>query len=454
MRKRVSSTKRAERFLLQFAVTLKKFFPKWQDWLDRIPDPRQEAKCTYSLPALLWSSLLMLLSGQESRNQYNENLLTQETQTILEKLFGIALPTIPHGDTLAHLWKQLKPEELEKLKVAMVHVLLRSRSLEKFRYQKHYILAVDGTELYRWKERHCPNCLYAASGPNKELQYYHRVLEVKLVSTSGLSLSILSEFIENEEQNPDKKQDCELKAFYRLMPRLKKLFPQLPILLLADGIYPKGPVFAICQEYHWNYLFVLKDDVLTTVWQDFEGLMNMPPNALGVKEKLPIKIANDCVYRWMNDLSYHGEKFIGLVNVMEVLALDHKTGEYARTRGFITNLRIFEKRVDKLEEIAQQRWKIENQGFDMQKNHGYALEHLYCLNYNAIKVIYQLIQIAHLLNQLFIQADLLDAFKDKQTLKTFFKICLSAWQQFWSESLASQWEILKHQNFQVRWQIE
>jgi len=457
-----SAQKRTERFLLQFGVNLKKFFPKWSEWLSKIHDPRQEVKCEYSLPALLWLSLLMLLSGRKSRNQYNENLFNEETKMILERMFGVELPAIAHGDTLAHLWKVLNPEELEKLKTAMLRVLFRSRSLEKFRYQKHYYaLAVDGTELYRWKERHCPHCLYAAVGPNKENQYYHRVLEVKLVSTCGFSLSIMTEFIENEDDTADKKQDCELKAFYRLMPKLKQMFPQLPILLLADGIYPKGPVFSMCQQYKWKYLFVLKDDVLTTVWDDFEGLMDMPPNALGVKEKTPMKVAQGCVYRWMNQLSFksntadqQGNKFDGTVNLIEVLSLELNTGEYVRSRGFITNLKVVEKQVDALEEMAQQRWKIENQGFDIQKHHGYALEHIYCRAPNAIKVVYQLIQIAHLINQLFIQADLLGAFKAKHTLITFFNVCLSAWQQIWSESLASQWEILKQQNFQVRWQQE
>lgn len=89
LRKMVSSKKRSERFLCQFAITLKELFPKWDEWLNRIPEPRQEAKCSYSLPTLLWLSLVLMMSGQESRNQYNENLLTEETQAILENMFGL-----------------------------------------------------------------------------------------------------------------------------------------------------------------------------------------------------------------------------------------------------------------------------------------------------------------------------------------------------------------------------
>ena len=49
------------------------------------------------------------------------------------------------------------------------------------------------------------------------------------------------------------------------------------------------------------------------------------------------------------------------------------------------------------------RWKIENEGFNTQKNHGYALQHKYArVSWRAAKNYYQCLQIAHLINQLMI----------------------------------------------------
>lgn len=376
-----------------------------------------------------------MLSGQESRNQFNENLFTQETKTILEHMFGLILPSIPHGDTLAHLWKKLPPEALEKLRLAMVYRLLRSRCLERFRYGQRYILALDGTEVYRWKERHCEHCLYAACGPDKELQFYHRVLEIKLISQDGFAISLLSEFIENDGAKPDDKQDCELKAAYRLLGRLNKHFPQLKVILLADGLYPRGPIFRMCEDAGWKYLFVLQDKVLSTVWEDFEALTHMPLNALGVKDKDPIQWIENKLYRWVNHLSYQGENFDGQVNVMDILKVN-ESGELKRYRGYIallsvslstlckgfrSNLKLSENKLLSIESLAQQRWKVENQGFDVQKRHGYALEHVWCHDSNAMKVVYLLVQIAHLLNQLMIRADLLKLELEKLSLKSFFQ---------------------------------
>ena len=47
------------------------------------------------------------------------------------------------------------------------------------------------------------------------------------------------------------------------------------------------------------------------------------------------------------------------------------------------------------------RWKIENEGFNTQKRHGYGMEHKYSRkNLTAMRNYYELMQIAHLINQL------------------------------------------------------
>lgn len=78
--------------------------------------------------------------------------------------------------------------------------------------------------------RHCPKCLERKAG-DKTIYYYHPVLEAKLVTASGLAISLgVTEFIENVDPEATK-QDCELKAFCRLAPKLKAAFPQLRICL-------------------------------------------------------------------------------------------------------------------------------------------------------------------------------------------------------------------------------
>ena len=60
---------------------------------------------------------------------------------------------------------------------------------------------------------------------------------------NGLALSVGTEFIENERMDVEK-QDCELKAFYRLVKTLKADFPQTRVCLLLDGLFACAPVLS------------------------------------------------------------------------------------------------------------------------------------------------------------------------------------------------------------------
>ena len=50
--------------------------------------------------------------------------------------------------------------------------------------------------------------------------------------------------------------------------------------------------------------------------------------------------------------------------------------------------------------FGRQRWRIENEGFNIQKNGTFNIEHVYSQNYNAIKAHYFFIQFAHTIRQL------------------------------------------------------
>jgi hypothetical protein len=75
-----------------------------------------------------------------------------------------------------------------------------------------------------------------------------------------MGFSLATVFVENEEEYV--RQDCELKAFYRLAEVLKERFSRLPIFLLPDGLYPNKNVLDICEKNRWGYFITLKNDSL------------------------------------------------------------------------------------------------------------------------------------------------------------------------------------------------
>ena len=110
---------------------------------------------------------------------------------------------LPDYGTLIDLLTKLDEKKLEKLPTKMLRRLIKSRVVERYRLlERYYLIAIDGTRFLKFNERHCEHCLRRKIKEDKDgnpvYEYYHYVLSAKLVTESGLSLTIMTEFVENE----------------------------------------------------------------------------------------------------------------------------------------------------------------------------------------------------------------------------------------------------------------
>jgi hypothetical protein len=136
----------------------------------------------------------------------------------LNHLSGCHQETMAHGDTLNHFLGHVPPEAMHSLCRAMVQRLIRMKALDGGRLFGHFLVVLDGTGQFYFREKHCEHCL--TKTVDGKIQYYHHVLEAKLVTPEGLAISFGSDFIENSDPKATK-QDCELKAFARLASPLQ-----------------------------------------------------------------------------------------------------------------------------------------------------------------------------------------------------------------------------------------
>jgi hypothetical protein len=390
-KRKLTKESKAFRELLK---VVKHFFKDFFEKLDEVEDLRHQSYITYNTAEILFVALLTHLMTMRSMRSMTAEFNKEECiENIKKVLDNYELEELPHHDTINDFLEILGVDDLKKIRTYMIKELFKKRCFGNDRYlNKYWLIAFDATGIHSFKERHCPHCLKKVRTNKKTgeetVTYYHNVLEAKLI-VGDFVFSIATEFVENEDENITK-QNCELKAFYRLEKRVKEDFPRLPICIVLDSLYACEPVMSICKENNWEYLIRFKKGSIKTVAEEFEVLSQLDNK--NQKEAKNKRVKQE--YTWVNDISYQEHS----LNIVEIIELkDAKKTKFV----FLSSIRINNRNVVTIGKFGRKRWKIENEGFNVQKNGGYELEHLYSEDPNGMKNHYLLTQIAHIIRQLY-----------------------------------------------------
>ena len=307
-------------------------------------------------------------------------------------------PQTATADTMNYLMSGMDPENgLAKLPGRMTARLIDLRVLERYRNTDgEYLVAIDAVHLFSRRGRH-PGGMYKTIGGKLHTCYY--VLEAKVVTADGFAFSLASAFIENEEDYD--KQDCELKAFYRLTKILKQRFPRLRLCLLLDGLYANRHVLARCEKNGWGFAIVFKSGSIPSLYAEMLERMASQPVTAGCDFRPGPGVFQHL--DWVSNLKYDGLRFHAL-RCRETTLTSGRNVHHQFV--WLTDARANRQNAAILAGEDRNRWKIENQGFNVQKNGGYGLEHNYGTVGFAMKNYYYLLQVAHFLHQLMVNSDL------------------------------------------------
>ena len=386
MNRKERRERKSELNILKDLVTIiNQYFPKLIKQFNGLTDTRNQSYVKYQMKVIFMVRLMGLMCEIKSMQGLTRELNTKETIKNIAQICGLKLEEIPHCDTINDVFEKIDIKELRKIQKYMITKLIRSKMFDKYRYRnKYFQIVIDGTGITSFKERHCKHCLkktYNKGEENEYSIYYHYVLEAKLV-VGDIVISIDSEFVENEDENVEK-QDCEIRAFYRMAERIKAEYPKLPILISGDALYCVEPVVKICKKNKWEYIIRLKEERLKLLGEEIDGLEKAE------KEEKEI--------RYWNNIKYGEVEFQKEANVLKYY--ENKKGKTTEFM-WVTSLKITEGNKEEIVHYGRQRWKIENEGFNIQKNGTFDIGHIYSKNYNAMKAHYFFIQFAHTIRQL------------------------------------------------------
>ena len=372
----------------------KKFYPELLSKFDQVKDPRHSSYTEYSCREMLGTLYYKGIAGISSMQAMTREFTNEIVTANLYRFMGSEQKDyVPHGVTINEFLERVEPSELETIQKDLAYQMIRRKTFDAAKIQRKWLVFVDGTELdegFIQKNDYYLSRTYNRGEDNEITKYHRSVLEAKLYLGNNLVCSIGTEFIENTDEYNQKKmteeaikQDCESKAFGRLAGKLKKRFPRLPIIIVADGLYVNTKVIKACKSCGWDYLFRYKEGCAPTIEECYETTPEK--NTVGKVE-------------YINGIIFRDED----VNVLKYIERKEKKGVEVLTEfAWITSIEITNRNAEKLVKSGRNRWKIENQGFNRQKRWQGDIEHACSFQEKAQKNHYLMEQIADFIKQLY-----------------------------------------------------
>ena len=329
--------------LVEIVKIINKYLPQLSYIIDNLTDKRKKSYIKYNMRTIIFTRLFALICGITTMNGMTRTFNTENTIKNLSVICKQNFNEIPNWQTIQDVLEDLDIEEIRNIRKYIVKTLIRSKMFDKYRYNGYFQVLVDATGVTCCDYNLNGNCI-EKKYKSEKTKYYKYVLEAKIV-VGKIVISLDSEWIENSIIKSDKqKQDCEINAFKRMAPRIKK-------------------------------------DRLKQIFNDFEDDLAYENETteknyfLSTKIKYKTHKLNAVRYQ-----EYQKEKLV--------------------TFNYITNLKTNNHTIKNIIKMGRSRWKIENEGFNEQKNGTFCISHLCSRNETALKIHYYLIQIAHIIRQL------------------------------------------------------
>jgi hypothetical protein len=233
----------------------------------------------------------------------------------------------------------------------------------------YVVIAADGTEHFCSGHTSCPHCMQRTL-KNGEVQNYHQLVGACIVHPQ--QKTVLPVFLEPiTRQDGATKNDCEHNAFKRLVPNIEVVLPGLKKLVLLDGLFTDGPAVRATTGAGMDFITVVKDGYILVQAQRLEQNAQLQTLTWVKDGHL------QCTAQWAHSLVLNGANQDIMVDFLQYQETDSKTGKMIYASKWITSLHITEEFVPEFVEVARAKWKIENETWNVLKNHGYNFEHNY-----------------------------------------------------------------------------
>ena len=371
--------------------------------LYKIKDNRRTQSTTYSLHDIVMSGFSCMYMQSPSLLSFQQQMQGWFGRNNLKTQFGV-LET-PADCALREGIDQVDSQHFEPLFKDYLTRLQRGGYLASYQFMEGaYLLPLDGTQYHSSHDIHCNQCL-TSTKKNGDMHYSHKVVQAAIAHPDHKQVfPLMPEEIKNIDGST--KQDCEINAAKRLMPKIKKAHPRLTLIRTGDSLYAKQPFIEETLSQGDHFIFSVKPG-------DHKHLTQFITDISLERHDIVDEKGRTFIYEWYCGAPLNGREDTTHVNYFRcrlVTPKEDNTNKVTYIGSWITDLTITSDTIDQLVRGARCRWRIENECFNTLKNQGYCIDHNYghgskhlCFNFYILTLlafyIHQILQLTDLLFQ-------------------------------------------------------
>ena len=333
----------------------------------RFPDPRKGRAGNIAMADFGLSAFAMFFTQSASFLAFQRALEKGQGRSNCQSLFGIE--KIPSDNYIRDMLDEADPARLAPCFERLEGLLAEAPMREAFgRLGDRTLVAWDGTEFFCSQKIGCAHCL-ARKRANGKVESYHSMLAAVVVAPGHSRVVPLTpEFI--APQDGAEKQDCERVAAKRWFgAHHARLAPLRPVYL-GDDLFACHPVAKMVTDAGGDFIFTCKETSHKALYDFIDGAEPFRHEAQVRKGKT----TDTFRYRWFDRVPLRDGGDALLVSWIGFEIVDAK-GRVKYSMAWVTSLPVTIHNVAEIVACGRTRWKIENEGFNVMKNHGYEFEH-------------------------------------------------------------------------------
>ncbi len=361
-----------------------------------VDDPRATTpQLRYSLHDTLLSGFALMFFQHPSLLQFQRAMAHKRRRCNLQTIFGV--DAIPSDTQMREILDGVEPEAIRSVLPRMWEKVRRAGWGGRFTTilpsgahpGTYYTVALDGSEYFRSTTVQCPHCL-RQTDPQGRVHYSHKIVGATMVRAGSHQVLPLDVEEVRNATAASAPQDCEVTAAKRLVTRVRREHPQLALIMIGDDLYSHVPFVEQLHELRQHYVLVAKpashptllaavaaagtEQTQTGQWTTGSGARERAYTSRVVRQ-VPLALESAVRVSYV-EVWEHGAK-----------------GELLYHNSWITDLDVDAANVAVVVQIGRTRWKIENEQFNVHKNHGYDLTHNYGHGQQSLSMVFYLLNL-------------------------------------------------------------